>query len=256
MNSNTSKTIFNDLLPDSETRNVLHSSLAMFETMRKAPVKSHPRILDVGGGLGLNAAFFRYHGYSVDVIDLKQGETANAEKLTYEGDYRDFSPANKYDIIWSSHMIEHILNPGEFFEKCKLWLREGGVLAITVPPLRLSELRLVHPGQFNAGMILLQLIYAGFLCYDASVCEYGYNLSVIITKHSRENQAIADCLPKNLNATYRNNVPMFDGNINLLNWVTLCLPDKYVIKTDFVSALDFLQSSQPDQLPDGPLYIL
>ena len=66
-------------------------------------------------------------------------------------------------------------------KKCFDDIDEGGIFAVTVPPLK-HEIVGGHVTLWNAGLLLYQLILAGFDCSSASVKTYGYNISVIVRK--------------------------------------------------------------------------
>jgi SAM-dependent methyltransferase len=124
------------------------------------------------------------------------------------------------DAIWCCHVLEHQRNVGAFLEKCYRDLRLGGWLAITVPPMK-PEIVGGHLTLWNAGLLLYNLILAGFDCREASVKTYDYNVSVIVRKSPAfipelkmdfgDIEALAHCFP----------VPVcnsFDGNIGSVNW--------------------------------------
>ncbi len=169
----------------------------------------------------MHANLFQYFGYIVDIVDLKEEN----EKLIYEGNYLEYNPRFKYDIIWSSHMLEHLLNPGCFFDYVFSYLREGGYLAITVPPMLPKKLRLYHPGQYNGGMLMTYLIHSGFNCQDISIGQYGYNLSVILKKNSNQPKNKIKCLPNRISIKGR----IFNGLIQELNWNVFSVPSDYII---------------------------
>ena len=70
----------------------------------------------------------------------------------------------------------------DYSEKINSILKEGGVLAITVPPLK-NEIVGGHLSLWNSGILLYQLVVAGFDCREAIVKKYGYNISVIVKKN-------------------------------------------------------------------------
>ncbi len=174
-----------------------------------ALVKPGARMLDVGGGDGLHARFFRRHGLDVDIIDLGEG----MEPLVFTGQYEGYKPAEKYDIIWCSHVYEHIMNPGLFLSKIYYDLRPGGYAAITVPPLK-SDMLFEHVTLWNPGLLLIHLIKCGFDCRAARVGSYHYNITVIAQRPASP-LALSerDMLPSvDWKGSY------FNGDINFLNW--------------------------------------
>lgn len=100
-------------------------------------------------------------------------------------------------------------------------LKDGGVLAITVPPLK-REIVGGHVSLWNAGLLLYRLILAGFDCQNASVLTYGYNISVIIEKRridlpsdlkfaNGDLEKLSDYFPFDVKQG-------FDGDIAMINW--------------------------------------
>lgn len=169
-------------------------------------------VLDIGSGDGTHAKAFGEVGKTVTTVNLYPP----ADRV---GDYAGmmFFP---HDAIWCCHVLEHQRNVGAFLEKCYRDLRPRGWLAITVPPMK-PEIVGGHLTLWNAGLLLYNLILAGFDCREASVKTYGYNVSVIVQKSPAflpelkmdfgDIEAIAHCFP----------VPVcngFDGNIAEVNW--------------------------------------
>ena len=147
-------------------------------------------VLDVGSGIGEHADEMRRYGYKVTTINL-------LPPANYVGDFINYS-GNKVDCIWASHVCEHQTNVGLFLKKCFNQLRDDGLLAITVPPAKHNIVG-GHVTLFNQGLLLYNLILAGFDCRKARVSNnyisglsFPYNLSVLV----RKKKAI---LPSNLN---------------------------------------------------------
>jgi SAM-dependent methyltransferase len=133
-------------------------------------------VLDVGCGTGRHSRLMREAGKEVtgiDIVGLADGVIV-ADYLSHEFD-------RQFDCVWVSHVLEHQLNVNFFLRKAFGDLREGGVLAITVPPLKQAIVG-GHVTLWNAGLLLYNLILAGFDCRQARVKQYGYNISVLVRK--------------------------------------------------------------------------
>ncbi len=144
------------------------------EALNKVLEMDFETVLDIGSGSGQHAYEFRKHGKEVTTIDL-------SEPADYVGDYmKVFVPY--HDCIWASHVLEHQRDPGLFLEKCYRDLKDDGILAITVPP-RKDAIVGGHVTLWNAGLLLYNLVLAGFDCSKASVKTYGYNVSVVVRKN-------------------------------------------------------------------------
>lgn len=131
-------------------------------------------ILDVGSGAGIHAGAMRDAGREVFTISLK-------EPADHVGDFLDWSALRTFDAIWACHVLEHQPNPGQFLRKCHALLKPGGLFVVSVPPAKHNIVG-GHVTLWNAGLLLYNLILAGFDCRDARLGSYGYNISVIVTK--------------------------------------------------------------------------
>lgn len=187
-------------------------------------------VLDVGGGAGEHAEVFLSFGKQVTSIDYGKSvyfERRDARRDVIVGDFNTLQLDRRWDLVWCSHVLEHQLDPHRFLCKLHAATREGGILAITVPPAK-SEIVGGHVSLWNAGLLLYRLVLAGFDCRQARVRRYGYNISVLLEKRSIELPELAfDCgdlrrlkafLPAAL--AWRSNAldDPFDGEIDRLNW--------------------------------------
>lgn len=140
------------------------------------------RILDIGSGAGLHADLMRAAGKQVVTISLEP-------PADYVEDYLTARIPASFDAIWASHVLEHQTNVGQFLARCFQDLRGDGILAVTVPPMK-HEIVGGHLTLWNTGLLLYNLIIAGFDCREARVSpNYAngsdlppYNLSVIVRK--------------------------------------------------------------------------
>src|SRR5690348_15095447 len=180
----------------------------------RAVVGMHPAtILDIGSGDGEHARGFEAAGCQVTTISLR-------EPASIIGDYMTHEFAEPFDCLWASHVLEHQPDCGAFLRKCYRDLKDGGTLAVTVPP-RKDAIVGGHVSLWNAGLLLYRLILAGFDCKDASVLAYGYNISVIVARRAAVLPALAmdegdiERLAQFFPLPVRQG---FDGNIQRINW--------------------------------------
>jgi SAM-dependent methyltransferase len=144
------------------------------ERLLALPVIEVETVLDVGSGDGVHAAIMRAAGKKVWTVSLE-------EPADYVGDFADWQSTVEFDAIWACHVFEHQPNAQQFLKNCRKHLRLGGVLAITVPPAKHNIVG-GHVSIWNAGLLLYNLILAGFDCSEAQVGSYGYNISVIVRR--------------------------------------------------------------------------
>lgn len=139
-------------------------------------------VLDVGAGKGAHAEIMRKAGLKVTTLDL----THPADEQCHFFQYNKY---HSYDAIWASHVLEHSTSPITFLAKCRLHLRDGGVLLVTVPPAK-YDLVGGHLSLWTAGLLCYNLIVAGWDCSKALVSrcypnapdQPPYNISVIVRK--------------------------------------------------------------------------
>jgi SAM-dependent methyltransferase len=173
-------------------------------------------VLDVGSGGGEHAEGFKEAGKIVTTISLADGADIKANYMTHQFD-------NQFDCIWASHVMEHQLNVGNFINKMEHDLKDNGILAVTVPPLKHNIVG-GHLTLWNAGLVLYNLVINGWDCSEAMVKTYGYNISVIVRKKmidlpdnlhydSGDIEKLAQFFPKQIGAKQR-----FDGRIDECNW--------------------------------------
>ncbi len=170
-------------------------------------------VLDIGSGDGTHAEAFRILGKDVTTISL-------VEPADIIGDYTTRYLGAKYDCIWASHVLEHQTNVDDFLDSCWLDLEDNGILAVTVPPYKPNIVG-GHVTVWNAGLLLYNLILAGFDCSEAMVKTYGYNISVIVRKKLARHQNLA--MGKGDIEKLAHLFPMevkqgFNGNIDEVNW--------------------------------------
>ena len=130
-------------------------------------------VLDVGSGDFTFARMFQEKGKQVYTTDILESD--------YQGDFNTIDFDRNFDCIWCAHTLEHQLNVHHFLSKIFHLLDTNGILAISVPPLKHNIVG-GHVSLWNGGLLLYNLILAGFDCSEASVKQYGYDISVIVQK--------------------------------------------------------------------------
>jgi SAM-dependent methyltransferase len=187
-------------------------------------------VLDVGGGAGEHAEVFSAFGKKVTSVDYGKSvyfERRDVRRQVIIGDFNTLDLPERYDLVWCSHVLEHQLDAHRFLQRLHLATREGGILALTVPPAK-NEIVGGHVSLWNAGLLLYRLVLAGFDCRGARVRSYGYNISVLLEKRSitlpelafdsGDVRRLRPFLPTAL--AYAPNAldDPFEGRIDRLNW--------------------------------------
>lgn len=191
--------------------------LIKFESM----LQKKSTILDIGAGKRkLHSRYLESFGHVVETCDLHKDST-------YRQDFNTAIFNKQYDAIWSAHCLEHQLNVNLFLKKINDTLKDGGILCITVPPLK-QNIVSGHLSLWNAGILLYNLVMAEFNCKNASIKTYGYNISIILYKDridipknlkfdKPDLLTLKEYFPENLSWEKYNNRG-FDGDIDILNW--------------------------------------
>ena len=92
-------------------------------------------ILDVGCGNGENTKIIlkdlnNYHLYGLDMVDVCENKLLKYKKIDLESNKFPFE-SNKFDIVYSNQVIEHILNKDKLISECHRVLKNGGLFIIS-----------------------------------------------------------------------------------------------------------------------------
>jgi len=138
-------------------------------------------VLDVGcGEYAKHSKHFYEHGKAVTAVDLNPPA---APFRVIKANYMELDLPEIFDCVWLSHVLEHQLDTQSFLKRVAGNLKEGGILVVTVPPLK-HPIVGGHVSLWNMGLLVYRLILAGFDCRKAIGKKYGYNISVIVPKTS------------------------------------------------------------------------
>jgi len=150
--------------------------------------KTFNTVLDIGAGKLEATTEFIKSGKTVDICEFEDSYYLNSSDFDrskvgniYIGDFNTVDIPEEYDAIWAAHVLEHQLNPNVFLTKLHSLLKEGGYLAVVVPP-RKPFIVGGHVSIWNGGLLLYHLILAGFDCSEAQLLQYDYNIGVVVKK--------------------------------------------------------------------------
>jgi SAM-dependent methyltransferase len=161
---------------------VYHPHLGFLKLIKHYEFQS---VLDIGCGDGHETMLLRHLGKEVFTINADPNPTFEVD---FFGDYLDVKLNRQFDCVWCSHVLEHVRNPGLFLDKIFDDLKEGGVLALSVPynefNSRPNTFTMGHHNRYNVLLLLYQLVCAGFDCRAEHVALKIYNqqVSVILRK--------------------------------------------------------------------------
>lgn len=159
-----------------------------YKIFKLLSAKKFDTVLDIGAGKLEATQEFIKSGKIVDISEFEDSyylAESNFDmsliRNTHIGDINTINIPERYDAIWASHILEHQLNPNIFLKKLNSLLKEGGYLAIVIPP-RKPFIVGGHVSMWNGGLLLYHLILAGFDCSDAQLLQYDYNIGVVLKK--------------------------------------------------------------------------
>lgn len=153
--------------------------------------KDKKTILEIGAGAGQASFWFEEKGFFVTAIepDGRNVRLIN-EKLTNghctQGFIEDVEIEGKFDVIWMSHVLEHLIRPDLFLKKIKKNLQENGIFFIEVPNCEnivtlKASINEPHTFHFSRNTLLELVKNCGYKieCYDvfrsATIIEGGLN---------------------------------------------------------------------------------
>jgi SAM-dependent methyltransferase len=113
------------------------------------------RVLDVGCGVGTQLDMFKallpeaeLHG--VEIGELAVQKTRERGHTAYHGRFEDMQlPARYFDIVYSSHVIEHVEDPLGFLEKCNAISSPDATIIIETPNTDCVEFDFLKRGHWG-----------------------------------------------------------------------------------------------------------
>jgi SAM-dependent methyltransferase len=162
---------------------IYHPHLAFLKLVKEYSFNS---IMDIGCGDGNELNLFRY--FASTVVGVNDDPNTKNTPVDFFGDYLDYKSDKPFDAIWCSHVLEHIRNPGLFLDKIFHDLKEGGVLALSVPyhdfNSLLDSMIFGHFNRYHVPLLIYALVAAGFDCRNLRFRIYCGQISILLTKVS------------------------------------------------------------------------
>jgi len=95
-------------------------------------------ILEIGSGHGESLLEFDKLNYNVTGIEPDKKNVQHLKQILkkckiIESTAEDFQLETKFDLVWMSHVFEHLSNPLEFLKRLKKNIKNNGILFIEVP---------------------------------------------------------------------------------------------------------------------------
>lgn len=114
-----------------------------------APTHRGGRALEIGPGSGGDLSRLRAMGWVAEGLDIDPQAASNASIRSgcpvHVGDVTSFEPDAPYDLIYSSHSLEHIPNTADAVLRLRAWLAPRGKLVAVLPNCSSLVTRLFGP---------------------------------------------------------------------------------------------------------------
>jgi SAM-dependent methyltransferase len=143
------------------------------------------KVLDFGAGIGTLAGIFEQKtGVKPDGLEIDDAQRALLIKRGYKTYDSLDTIVEKFDLIFTSNVLEHIEKDVETLRLLKGKLIEGGVLAIYVPAFRLiwssMDDKVGHYRRYTKAELSAKLNQAGFIVSHINYCDtVGFFLSLL-----------------------------------------------------------------------------
>lgn len=124
-------------------------------------------VLDIAVGTGKHALAFIGNGVKVTGVDLRASPLEHENYTHIQSPYETIDLEEKFDMIWSCHTLEHVSNVQHFLTSLSLYIKDGGWLAIAVPPAYQNRLHIGHLTLWTPAHLVYNLICAGWDCSEA-----------------------------------------------------------------------------------------
>jgi SAM-dependent methyltransferase len=204
-----------------------------FFTIATKYIKDGDKILDIGSGDGcFSETIGRYDVYQLDSNIESITELKNRFPNCYHANLPDIPfPDNLFDIIHSSHVIEH-LSPEKLYDTVKeidRCLKPGGYLILSAP-LQWSEFYddLSHVKPYNTKVFEKYLCWGLKMCCTRPLISAGYTLIERVYRyHSRPYEV----------TMINNHFRIITIIINLIRWVIFLLGFRSLEKSGFTIVL-------------------
>lgn len=135
-------------------------------------------VLDIATGPGKHAIPFIVNGSKVTGVDLKKAPFEHEDYTHFNAAYETLELDEQFDMVWSCHTLEHIPNVQHFLTQLHQWTKDGGWLAISVPPAANNRLHVGHLTAWSPALLAYNLICAGWDCSEAvwytEYCTIGF----------------------------------------------------------------------------------
>ncbi|WP_179371822.1 class I SAM-dependent methyltransferase [Nitrosopumilus ureiphilus] len=162
----------------------------------KPYITNKKNILEIGAGQGQATFWFDNEGFSVTSIEPDENNVELINKKLKNshcivGTAENFQINEKFDVIWMSHVLEHIIKPVQFFENIRRNLKNEGIFFIEVPNcendsmLNSSIFLVPHTFHFSKNSLANLAKKSGFKVVKSDYFRPATKLEGIVNKLTR-----------------------------------------------------------------------
>lgn len=221
--SNTYRKIYPDQIPFKDQQNFLklrrsYDIANSRYNFYKKWVKKSSKVFEIGSGFGcflneLNVKGIKnIYAYEPDE-KYKTIGIINNNDIHFIHNEKDKKLNNSFDVIFSFHVLEHIVNPISFILNCKKLLKKNGILIIEVPDLNLGfgsqkYFNTAHVSYFTKFSLTLLLSKNDFNILECGNIKNKLNsdsIYLIAKNNNINNKYMNTRLIKDLNSEINNN---------------------------------------------------
>jgi len=172
------------------------------DLLEQAILTEPESVLDIGSGMGYHSMAFLANGakrvVGVDpmLCCLEHDNYEHKQDPYEELDLGD----EQFDVVWCSHVLEHIPNVQHFLSHLHKWLKPDGYLAISVPTDRQQRLHIGHLTLWTPAHLVYNLICAGWDCKDAIWYTGNISIGLMVKKKDLIDLSWRTSLPSEVTA--------------------------------------------------------
>jgi len=120
------------------------------QLLKRYPADARLKVIDIGCGNGLALDVFKTIGggrlstYGIDFDENAVSITSKKGHNTYQGVFETMMiPQDKFDVAYSSNVIEHVADPSIFMKNASAILKPGGLFLCETPNIDSPEARVL-----------------------------------------------------------------------------------------------------------------
>ena len=153
--------------------------------LRKVQINNETKVMDFGAGIGtLSEIFFQLTGVRPDCLEIDSEQ----RKMIEDRGFKSYSAlgevSSKYDLIFTSNVLEHIEDDTQTLSEIKSKLVNLGVLAIFVPAFEIiwssNDVMIGHHRRYKKESMAAKLDHSGYTVKQIRYCDsVGFLLAFI-----------------------------------------------------------------------------